>query len=257
MCLLLFSYLAHPRYPLIVAANRDEYYNRPSRQAAFYPDAPGVLAGRDLKEGGAWLGITREGRFAAVTNYRDPASYRQAARSRGLLVRGFLLGERTPAGYLEDVNGEAALYNRFNLVAGGWDGLFCLSPGGISKIPPGIHGLSNHLLNSPWPKVVRGKTALADLTVACDAIDPEDIFSLLASETQAEDKDLPATGVSLEWERVLSAAFIRSPGYGTRSSTVVLIGRDGAVEFLERTFTEEGRGYKESRYKFQIEKESK
>ncbi|MDZ4164996.1 MAG: NRDE family protein [Smithellaceae bacterium] len=237
MCLLLFSYDSHPDYRLILAANRDEFYARPTARAAFWDDDPQVLAGRDLRGGGAWLGITRQGRFAALTNFRDPASLREDAPSRGWLVLDYLSGREAPRAYLEGVAARAGDYNGFNLIAGDRKRLWYYSNrGGREEISPGIHGLSNHLLDTPWPKVEKGKAALARLTEKAGALTPEDVFSFLADDSRPADSLLPDTGVGLAWERTLSPVFITSPSYGTRSSTVILIDREGQVTFAERTF---------------------
>jgi uncharacterized protein with NRDE domain len=244
VCLILLAWRSHPDYPLVVAANRDEFFARPTAPAYFWADAPDVLAGRDLEAGGTWLGITRGGRFAALTNYRDPARVRSGTPSRGALVSGFLQGAMTPAEYLAHLRKTGAAYNGFNLVfgmiGGGAPALHCFSNildmgrGADDRLAPGIYGLSNHLLDTPWPKVARGKSALA---AALQAL-PEDapLMALLRDERVAQDEELPRTGVSLEWERLLSAAFVRSPDYGTRSSTVLTVDRSGQVRFDEVSF---------------------
>lgn len=237
MCLLLFSYASHPHYRLILAANRDEFYVRPTARAVFWDEAPQALAGRDLQGGGAWLGITRQGRIAALTNYRDPASLREDAPSRGGLVRDYLSGQEAPRAYLEGVAARAGDYNGFNLILGDRAGLWYYSNrGGSQEIGPGIHGLCNHLLDTPWPKVEKGKAALARLAEKTGEVSTEDIFALLEDDTKPEDSLLPDTGIGLAWERVLSPLFITSPSYGTRSSTVILIDGAGFVTFAERTF---------------------
>ncbi|MDI6726593.1 MAG: NRDE family protein [Smithellaceae bacterium] len=255
MCLLLFSYASHPHYRLILAANRDEFYVRPTAGAAFWDEAPQILAGRDMQGGGTWLGITRQGRIAALTNYRDPASYREKAPSRGLLVRDYLQGQEAPREYLEEVSARAGDYNGFSLIAGDRKSLWYYSNrGGLGETSPGIHGLCNHLLDTPWPKVDKGKTALARLTEKAGALAPEDIFSFLADDSRPADSLLPDTGVGLAWERTLSPVFITSPSYGTRSSTVILIGWDGQVTFAERTFNG-GPALGEVRYQFKLAEE--
>lgn len=237
MCLILFAWDVHPAYRLVVAANRDEYYARPTAPAAFWPEAPGLLAGRDLAGGGSWFGITRQSRFAALTNYRDQASHRPEAPSRGALVTGFLLGDQPPAAWLTAVARQGAAYNGFGLLCGDLRELWYQSNRGgpPAAVSPGIHGLSNHVLDTPWPKVVRGTAALGQVLQA-PAVDPEALFALLADRTSAPDGQLPGTGVSLAWERLLSPLFIDAEGYGTRSSTVLLVGRDGEVFFAERSF---------------------
>ncbi len=238
MCLILLAYDCHPAYRLVVAANRDEFLARPTAPAAFWDDAPHLLAGRDLLEGGTWLGITRSGRFAALTNYRDPAAYRQEKPSRGRLVSDFLRSDLTIPSYRELLHREGRRYNGFNLIFGTTEELWYFSSRENLSVPltPGIHGLSNHLLDTPWPKVSRGREALARLIAPGGAIDPDDLFALLADTTPAPDHLLPDTGVGIERERLLSPLFISTPAYGTRSSTVLLLGRDGQATFRERTF---------------------
>jgi len=236
MCLILLAWHAHPDYPLVVAANRDEFLARRTAAADFWQDAPEVLAGRDLEAGGTWLGMTRGGRFAALTNYRDPARIKPGAPSRGELVSRFLRGRQTPGEYFAELELIAARYNGFNLLFGDTESMWCFSNcgEGARRLEPGVYGLSNHLLDTPWPKVARGKSALA---IALQALpDEAPLFALLQDDRVAPDQDLPRTGVSLEWERLLSAAFIRSPAYGTRSATVLLRDRHGAVRFVEQTF---------------------
>lgn len=235
MCLILIAHGAHPDFPLVIAANRDEYYRRPTAGAAFWQDHPRILAGRDLECMGTWLGVTRAGRFAALTNYRDPRERKTDAPSRGRLVSDFLVSCAKPREYLEQVAIEAPRYNGFNLLAGDIDGVFYFSSrsGPVHKMPPGIHGLSNHLLDTPWPKVTLGKQRLQ----AALASEPnaETLLDLLYDREPAPEGELPDTGVGMESERVLSPALIVSPQYGTRSSTAVLFGEDGSVSFTERT----------------------
>ncbi|MBW1777609.1 MAG: NRDE family protein [Deltaproteobacteria bacterium] len=242
MCLLLFAYNAHPKYKLILAANRDEFYDRPAAPARFWEDAPGILAGRDLRLGGTWLGVTREGRLAAVTNYRDPGTFRNAAKSRGILVAEFLKGKASADAYLQRVEKDRDAYNPFNLIAGDADALFWLSnrAEGVRRISPGIHGLSNRLLDTPWPKVRRGIRLFADALETGETQLEKRLFSLLTDTVTPSDAELPDTGVGLDWERILSSIFIQSPAYGTRSSTVVLMGYGGRIVFAEQTFHASG-----------------
>jgi uncharacterized protein with NRDE domain len=237
MCLVLIALDQHPDHALVVAANRDEFYDRPTSPAAFWSDHPSVLGGRDLKAGGTWLGIDRSGRFAAVTNYRQGTRETAASRSRGHLVSDYLTRSADPERYLDQVERDAALYNGFNLLAGDARKLFYYSNREASRrtLGPGIYGLSNHLLDTPWPKVTASKHALGGLMAGGSDLIPE-LLALLSDRKQAADEALPQTGVSLEWERLLSAAFITSPNYGTRSSTVVLVGRDGPLVMVERSF---------------------
>lgn len=233
---------AQPTWPLVIAANRDEYYDRPTEDAAFWQDEPRILAGRDLKAGGTWLGITREGRFAAVTNFRAPRLQKEGASSRGMLVLDFLKGGQSPRGYLEKVAGRSELYNPFNLLCGeGLDYWWYSSMGaGPAPVDPGIHGISNSLPDTPWPKVKRGREALSSALerAVSEGLEAEslggEIMKLLQDAEKAPDEDLPDTGVGLEWERILSPIFISSPSYGTRSSTVILMDRQGSITFLDR-----------------------
>jgi uncharacterized protein with NRDE domain len=252
MCLILFAHQAHPRYRLVLAANRDEWFRRPAAPAGFWADRPDLLAGRDLEHGGTWLGVTRSGRFAALTNFRDPRDKREAAPSRGALVTAFLSGGDGPANYVTRLMDGAARYNGFNLLAGHRDELWFAASrtGQPSRVEPGIHGLSNGLLDEPWPKVRRGRAGLN--AILARPFDTEDLFALLHDEDVAADAELPATGVAPEWERLLSAMHIRADGYGTRCATVLLIGEDGTVEFRERTFDPAGRPVQDVDFRFAI-----
>lgn len=240
MCLILLAYGVHPEYPLVIAANRDEYYKRPTAAAAFWPDHPQILAGRDLECMGTWLGVTRAGRFAALTNFRDPHTRKTDAPSRGQLVSGFLVSGREPREYLEEIARRAPAYNGFNLLAGDSRGLFYFSSrtGAVQQMPPGVHGLSNHLLNTPWPKVVRGKRRLQ--SALAGEPDAEALLDLLQDREPVAEGELPDTGIGSEMERVLSPALIVSEQYGTRASTAVLFGQDGGVSFSERTILRGG-----------------
>jgi len=238
MCLILFSYDMHPDYRLILASNRDEYYIRPTKPLAVWRDFPDVLAGQDLKSMGTWLGLTRAGRISAITNYRDPRSHKENALSRGLLVSNYLCGKTPPRAYLEGLKDFAAQYNGFNLLVGDVYGLYYYSnrKDSVTRLKPGLYGLSNHLLNTPWPKVEKGKIGLQTLLNGRKPILPENIFHLLSDRSRPPDNRLPDTGVGLEKERMLSPVFITSSVYGTRSASVVLVERSGMTTFIERTF---------------------
>jgi uncharacterized protein with NRDE domain len=250
MCLVLIALDSHPDYSLIVAANRDEFYDRPTAPAAFWTDAPSVLAGRDLKAGGTWLGIDRQGRLAAVTNYRQGEREPPAARSRGRLVSDFLTGDVGAREHIERVQGEAGLYNGFNLIAGDAGGLFYYSnrEGRIRNLDRGVYGLSNHLLDTPWPKVAATKSAFGAVLKGGASELTAELFALLSDRSRAADDLLPSTGIGRDWERLLSSAFIATDQYGTRSSTVVLVGRDGRIVFVERNFGRRGGPGEEARY---------
>lgn len=233
--MIVFAYHVHPGYSLILAANRDELYTRPTAPLAYWNEAPEILAGRDLVNGGTWLGITRDGRFAAVTNYRDPRDLGAEAPSRGLLASNFLRGVDSPQVYLQGLQARACCYNGFNLLVGDTGGLyyFCNRGSVMRELGAGLYGLSNRWLDTPWPKVQRAKQALKQL-IDAGRIQPEYVFNLLADRDKPADAQLPDTGISLERERQLSSIFISSQDYGTRSSTIVLIGHDGSISVTER-----------------------
>lgn len=235
MCLILFAYRTHPRYRLILAANRDEFYIRPTAPLAFWTQWPQLLAGRDLQGGGTWLGVSRSGRLAALTNYRDPTAIKPGAPSRGGLVESWLSGTVPAQTYLEQLHCRAEDYNGFNLLLGDTEELWYYGSraGAPQLLPPGVYGLSNQLLDTPWPKVVRGKQALTALLDRPElAID--DLFALLADQHQPPDEQLPDTGVGLELERRLAPLFIASPNYGTRCSTALLWEEGGLLTLAER-----------------------
>lgn len=239
MCLILFAYRQHPNYPLVVAANRDEFYKRSTAAMDQWPDHPDILAGRDLEGMGTWMGITRSGRLAAVTNYRDPKSQKTGAPSRGQLVTEFLASDMPPDIYLGTIRTEGHRFNGFNLLVGALDNLWYYSNKDAAprQLEAGIYGVSNHLLNTPWPKVQHGRTALADLLEkTADSIHHEALFSILENQATAPDHLLPQTGVGYEWEKILSSTFITSPTYGTRSSTLLTIDIEGEATIIERTW---------------------
>ena len=240
MCLILLAWRAQPGHALGVAANRDEYFERPARAAAFWQDAPEVLAGRDLTAQGTWLGVTRAGRFASITNYRNPAERMAAAPSRGRLVTDFLTGAHRPSAYFAGIAPQASEYNGFSMLAADRSSLafFSNREGAVRQIEPGVHGLSNELLDTPWPKVKKGKERLGALLDK--SFDPEAYLQLLGDTEPAHDPHLPDTGVGTEWERKLSSIRIAGGDYGTRCSTVVRIGTDGDAEFWERSYDREG-----------------
>lgn len=237
MCLILFAWQHHPQYKLVVAANRDEFYARPSLPAQFWDEAPHILAGRDLEQGGTWLGVTRNGRFAAITNVRDPSA-KQGAHSRGHLVRDFLDSEQLPVHYILQLQDRLTDYSPFNLLLSDGNTLhYCNSNGESLVLQTGIYGLSNAALDTPWPKVENGKQALAG---TLPDIQYESLFCLLSDRTMASDNQLPTTGIPQWLEQKLSASFIHLDSYGTRCSTIVLQTFDGHIDLFERQFDEQG-----------------
>ncbi|MGW8392501.1 NRDE family protein [Pseudoduganella sp. HUAS MS19] len=280
MCLIVFAWQVVPGVPLIAAANRDEFYDRDTTPAAPWPDAPNIYAGRDLKAGGSWMGITRPAaaesagaaaapqpmpradcggadapaavtpgapaagpaagapsRFAAITNVRNPQQHNPLAPSRGRLVADFLAGAMPAQDYVAQIAPGAAAYNGFNLVLCDGRELVWYSnkgnddPRNGKPLEPGIYGLSNALLDSAWPKVLKTKAQFASLL--CLGAPEEAYFEMLSDTTRAPDMRLPETGVPLELERLLSAVKIESPNYGTRSSTVVKLYADTPAELHE------------------------
>jgi len=235
MCLIALAWQSHPDYSLVVAANRDEWRERPTEASAWWKDHPEILAGRDLRAGGTWMGVTKGGRFAAVTNFRDPSDKRTTALSRGNLVADYLLSDANPRDYLASLVPRAPQFNGFNLIVGDGKSLayFGSRELKVREIERGVHGLSNHLLDEPWPKVTRARNAMED---ALRKPKPAPrLFDLLSDRNVASDGELPDTGVGIAWERRLAPALITGEEYGTRSSTVLTIARDGQVAWEERT----------------------
>jgi len=257
MCLIIFLYDKHPDFRFILAANRDEFYDRPTSPLAFWDDTPAVLAGRDLRGTGTWLGLAKNGGIAAITNFREPTLFKPDAPSRGLLVSDYLTGTKTPKIYLKQIKTIGHRYNGFNLLLGDSNGLYYYSNkmDKIKELKPGLYGLSNHLLDTPWPKVEKGKAFFKHVLSKEKRINTEDIFSLLADRTFPPDDRLPDTGIGLKWEQILSPLFITSDTYGTRSSSIVLIDRSHEASFTERSFIpEESESFKQKtrRFNFQI-----
>jgi uncharacterized protein with NRDE domain len=240
MCLLFFAANQHPDYRLVIAANRDEYYRRPTDTARFWADAPHVLGGRDLEQGGTWLGITRDGRWGAVTNYRE-VGVKQHNSSRGHLIRDYLVGGDAAEQYIDKIRHRADRYAGFNLIiADATRVTYYSNRGGDPRVfNEGVYGLSNHLLDSPWPKLTEGKNRLMEILVRDGDPDADSIFLLLGDQRMAM-TGLPDTGVGDELERLLSPAFISSGDYGTRSSTVILVDQENRVQFIERSFQSSG-----------------
>jgi uncharacterized protein with NRDE domain len=256
MCLILFALDSHARYPLIIAANRDESYERPAAPLAFWSDAPGIAGGRDLDAGGTWLGITRQGRWAALTNFRRAGSYKLDAPSRGTLVSEFLKDDSSPPQYLDRVAGRAGAYNGFNLLVGigpeAW--YFSNHSDRPQRLGSGAHGLSNHLLNTPWPKVAAGRRFLSSLADLPAAQLSQLLLAALQSRAAPPDSELPDTGVGIERERILATPFIVSPTYGTRASTVLLLDRAGRVHIVEQSFGPMGEPLSAASLEFELQR---
>lgn len=241
MCTIFFSWQECADFPLIVAGNRDEFLERPTAPAALWDDGSGVLAGRDLRSQGTWMGVTGSGRLATVTNFREPGHYIAGAPSRGALPLAFLQGEASPGDFLAGVQRQAERFNGFNLVVGDGSSLWYFGNrgGALRELGPGSYGLSNHLLDTPWPKVVRGRAVFEGIVERLGQRALEErlvaaLLDLLADDQVAADDVLPETGLPLDWERALSALFIRHGAYGTRTSTVVLGRADGSLRFVEK-----------------------
>ncbi len=255
MCLIVFANNVHKHYKLIFAANRDEFYNRPSEQAEFWNDFPDLLAGKDLQAGGTWMGITRQGKFAAITNFRDLKNHKNDAPSRGNLTLDFLANDIHPEDYYNSLKPQLKNFNGFNLILGTVDALYYFSNKTeyLKKLEPAIHGISNALLDTSWPKVEKSKNHLQRL-VQRDEIHPWEVLDILKDSTLAKDKELPDTGVGLELERVLSPVFIKSEKYGTRCSSVVMVDKDNNVKFLEKFYFNNSGHFSNREFKFTISK---
>ncbi|MFT7458219.1 MAG: hypothetical protein ACI909_000892 [Planctomycetota bacterium] len=257
MCLIIVAYKIHPQYPLVLAANRDEMYKRPSRTAHFWPKHPNILAGQDIEHGGSWLGLDKYGRIAALTNYRGGSKEKTGIASRGLLVSNFLQNQSSSINYIAQCQAKISDFDGFNLLIGDLDALYFLSSREqhYSPLQAGIYGISNGDLDSPWPKVEWAKQQLSTLLQSGQAEDHEAILALLADKHLPVDESLPDTGIDMEWERILAPVFIRAKDYGTRASTVITIDNKDKVTFSERTYDGHGEQEKHSRYEFTIVKE--
>ena len=252
MCLLLIGWKSHPRYRLVLAGNRDEFHDRAAAPLNWWQDDPRILGGRDLKAGGTWLGVARSGRFGVVTNYRDLQAPVEGAPSRGNLVPRFLTGATSPKEFLDDLRGAAMRYSGFNLLVGGSRALYYFSnrgPKAPTALAPGIYGLSNHLLNTPWPKLTRTRDRFTVQMNEAE-ISPDALFAILGDREMATADNLPSTGLPADWERVVSSPFIVNERYGTRCSSVLLVERNGRTILHERRFDPGGVQSGTSRFEF-------
>jgi uncharacterized protein with NRDE domain len=252
MCLILLVWRVHPEYPCVLAANRDEFHGRATVPAGWWPDRPNLLAGRDLEAGGTWLGVTRTGRFAALTNYRDPRLVREGVPSRGALVTHILESGESVAASLEHLRRVGAAYNPFNIIFsdGKHLGVFESVRGAGRELNAGVYGLSNHLLDTPWPKVRIAKSRMTEALTRLN--DETAIMSLLRDDSQAPDEELPQTGITLEWERLVSSAFVRAGDYGTRCSTLYRVDRSGRAAFDEWSWDRDGTENGRKNFHFQL-----
>ncbi|MEQ8302496.1 MAG: NRDE family protein [Cyclobacteriaceae bacterium] len=249
MCLIFISLSNHPHYKLIVAANRDEFYHRKTAPAQYWNDHSQILGGRDLEANGTWMAMTKSGKLGMVTNYRDLKNINPNAPTRGQLVSDFLTNGDHAEAYLKEVHHKAPQYNGFNLVVGELDNLYYYSnyQSKIVRLEPGFFGLSNHLLDTPWPKVENGKKKMLPV-ISADTVSPNDLFEILLDEEIAPDNQLPSTGLDIERERALSAMFIKTPNYGSRCSTVILVDRNNKITFQERVYNLETFDFEENKF---------
>jgi uncharacterized protein with NRDE domain len=252
MCLLVIAWKTHPRYRLILVGNRDEFHDRPAAPLNWWQDDARILAPRDLKANGTWLGVARSGRFGVVTNFRDLQAPAEFSPSRGSLAPRFLTGATSPKEFLDDLRGAAPKYSGFNLLVGGPRALYYFSNRGTplpQSLQPGIYGVANHLLDTPWPKLTRTRKRFTELLQQPEP-GADALFTLLADRTPTPDEDLPNTGLPLQWERMVSSPFIVNERYGTRSSTLLLVERTGRSILHERRFDQEGVQTGVSRFEF-------
>ena len=243
MCLAVLALHQVAGLPVLMAANRDEFHARPTAAAARWEgDGPAIYAGRDLLAGGSWMGVNEAGRYAVVTNFRDPFTQLANAPSRGALVEAYLRSTDSPSEYLMAVARDGHRYNGFNLIVGNAREAWYYGNRGAAphRLAPGVYALSNHLLDTPWPKLARVKAAFTQVIAQAPEPDLPALYAALADRSPAADGELPDTGVGLERERMLSSPFIVSPNYGTRASTILALRADGRGELHERSFDPAG-----------------
>lgn len=248
MCLIAFAYQVHPDYPLILAANRDEFYERPTTAAHFWneEEAPHLLAGKDLEAGGTWMGVHTSHKWAALTNYRDPYLKRDNPPSRGTIIPEYLQSSLNAAEYVQALNQHSDHFMGFNVLVGDSNELFHYSNASkfITPIQAGIHGVSNATLNTSWPKLDWAKSQL-EKNIRANQLEPNDFFAWLTNNEQAEDALLPETGIPYKWEKAVSSVFIKTESYGTRCSTILLIDKEGSIQFTERRYVPQSSQIKE------------
>lgn len=252
MCTALFAYKAHPNYPLIILSNRDEFYNRPTAQANYWDESPNVLSGIDLEKGGTWFGVTKTGRFSLLTNYRDFSKHIESPLSRGLLTKQFLMSKHSPINYLKELETTGNQYNPYNIVVGDLDefSYYCNVSDSSKILSPGIHGLSNGLINANWPKIDAGIKGLEQI-LTHTVLDEAMCFDLLSNSKKYTLDLLPNTGVDKQLEIDLSSLFVKIDGYGTRMQTLFYVEKDLSAHFIERSRDTEGIWH-EQRFDFMI-----
>lgn len=258
MCILFIAVNQHPKYPLILAANRDEFHERPTTNSSFWEHHKNVLAGKDERAGGTWMGINKSGDISALTNIRAPGQESKGVVTRGELVLNYLIAsKKQQKQYAQTLSDSKNSYNGYNLLFGNTEQLYVYNNAEDSCIPleSGVYGLSNASLNSPWPKISTGRDALAKYCQHADVLDTAHLFELLSNDKPADDHALPKTGVSLEWERRLSSIFIHSPEYGTRSSTLLLIDKNNQAVWEERTFNANAEQTSVQHFEFELKKD--
>jgi len=236
MCLIVFGYKIDEKFDLVFASNRDEFYGRPTQSARLWNDHSGIIGGKDLEKGGTWLGLNMAGKFASVTNYREPGRSDSGAKSRGEIVKSFLTSPRQPHEFIERLSKTANRYNGFNLIAGNRSELYHFSnrEGVINKLEPGIYGLSNGLLNEPWPKVSDAKQKFQSLSAKNNFSD-KNLFRLLSSANTYPQNKLPETGLPVKKEKAVSSIFVSTNEYGTRSSGLIYMNHK-KIRYVERSY---------------------
>ena len=253
MCTTLISYNLNSDYPIVIASNRDEFYDRPTLNAHFWDEYPNVIGGIDEKYLGTWLGITLEGKIGILTNYRDPANYRKNLKSRGILLKNFLTTNISIDSFSKTLMNEKNAYNGYNIIFGDVNKLVYYSniENKIKMLSSGIYGLSNAFLNTPWPKVEKGKELLGS---ELKKIKPnqDNIMNILKNDDFPSDDELPDTGIGLEYERLLSSIFVRSSKYGTRSSIVIMIDKQFNVNFVEDVYEPKKNKFNKKKNNFSI-----
>lgn len=254
MCILFIAVEQHPDYPLIIAANRDEYFARPTDSSKYWTEHPSILAGKDLVAGGTWMGVTQNGFISSLTNIRNPLKLKEDVRSRGELVLNYLVNEPSSKEYLNVLEHSKDEYNGYNLLFGHWDNLYVYNnhDNQAHQLTPGFYGLSNANLNSPWPKINKGVKDLEDYCKNPGDLKDKVFFELMQNDTLAEDHLVQKTGAPEEWEKQLSSIFIRTPKYGTRASTLVLVDQSHKMHWHEKVYDQTGKCTQDIEHNIQL-----